>query len=358
MKYLDKSTFFHRLDPRTKILLSIGGSCLIVLLKTPLSLLFLFLVILAFFLSIKPSATSIKTTLRMLALILFTTAISQGFFYYFEPRTPLVTILEKDSGLLGKLTGGIALYKEGLIYGTIQSLRMFSAIVMSMVIVTSTYPSDMILGLRKLGVPEKIAFVLTVSIRFLPSLIEEGKRIMIAQRLRGLRSKGIRGNFKSFRYLVIPLTIDSLRHARRIALAAEVRGFTGKRSGIKELRFTWLDAATLVRPFLSWARRLPAGSCHEYLRCLSIFLIVILGGATVCLGMRRDAIHSFKTLELVTIALFCSLLYVGRTSLQIRVEPHTLYPCLRLFRSLYRCPFYRDKDCSQIRDRNTHYIWA
>ena len=88
--------------------------------------------------------------------------------------------------------------------------------------------------------------MLTVSIRFLPVLTEEAKRIMIAQRLRGLRLKGMRGNFKGFRYLIIPLIIDSLRHARRIALAAEVRGYTGKRTEVRELKFTRLDCALLL----------------------------------------------------------------------------------------------------------------
>lgn len=245
MKYLTKTTFFHRLDPRTKILLSIGSASLIVLLNGPLGLFLLFLVIFACFLSIVPPASYIKTTLRMLAVILVATTISQGFFYYFEPRTPLVTLLSKDSGLIGRFTGGISIYKEGLIYGMVQSMRFFSATVLSMVIVMSTYPSDMILGLRKLGIPEKIGFMLTVSIRFLPALIEEAKRIMIAQRLRGLKHKGIRGNFNSFRHLAVPLIIDSLRYARRIALAAEVRGFTGERAGVKELRFTWLDCSVL-----------------------------------------------------------------------------------------------------------------
>ncbi|HVN94789.1 MAG TPA: energy-coupling factor transporter transmembrane component T [Syntrophorhabdaceae bacterium] len=245
MKYLAKNTFFHRLDPRTKVLLSIGSASLIVLLNEPLSLLLLFMLIFFCFVTVTPPGSYIKITLRMLAVIVIATMVSQGFFYYFEPRTPLITFLSKRSGFIGRFTGGISVYKEGLIYGAIQSMRLSSATVLSMVIVMSTHPSDMVLGLRKLGVPEKIAFMLMVSMRFLPVLIEEAKRIIIAQRLRGLRCKGISGSFKSFRYLVVPLIIDSLRQARRISIAAEVRGFTGRRSASKELRFAWLDYSML-----------------------------------------------------------------------------------------------------------------
>ncbi|MEI6152502.1 MAG: energy-coupling factor transporter transmembrane component T [Deltaproteobacteria bacterium] len=246
MKYLDKITVFHRLDPRTKILLSIGCACMIVVLDSPLNLFLLFLAAFACFLAMGPPASYIKAAFKIMAIAFLATMISQGFFYYFEPRTPLLVLLNKDSGPIGRFTGGISLYKEGLTYGMVQSMRLFSAALISMVIVMSTYPSDLVLGLKKLGVPEKIGFMLTVSIRFLPVLTEEAKRIMIAQRLRGLRLKGMRGNFKGFRYLIIPLIIDSLRHARRIALAAEVRGYTGKRTEVRELKFTRLDCALLL----------------------------------------------------------------------------------------------------------------
>jgi energy-coupling factor transport system permease protein len=245
MIYLERVTFFHRLDPRTKIFASIACAGLIVILSTPLSLFLLFITLLACLLSMRPPVSSMRLLLRILFIVLMTTMLSQGLFYYFEPRTPLLTIIGKDSGPLGKLTGGILLYKEGLIYGMIQSMRFFSATAMSTILVMSTHPSDLILGLKKLGVPEKIAFMLTVSIRFLPVLLEEARRILVAQRLRGLKLTGLRGNLRGFRYLVVPLVIDSLRHARRVAIAAEVRGFTGKRTEIRELHFNQRDVAVL-----------------------------------------------------------------------------------------------------------------
>jgi energy-coupling factor transport system permease protein len=96
-----------------------------------------------------------------------------------------------------------------------------------------------------LGVPERIGFVVTVSIRFLPVLMDEAGRILLAQKLRGLNVKGVRGAFRAFRHLLPPLIIDSLRSARRTALAAEVRAFTGKRTRVKELKFSPRDWGTL-----------------------------------------------------------------------------------------------------------------
>ena len=246
MRYLNGGSVFHRLDARTKIFLSLTLACLIVILNTAGSLFVLFMLLLGGFFLIRPPASYIRTMLYLMTMALFATLISQGLFYYFEPRTPIFTIIRSDTPMIGGLTGGVYLYREGLFYGAIQSMRLFSAALLSMIIVMTTYPSDLIFGLNKLGIPEKLGFMLTISIRFLPLFMEGTKRIIIAQKLRGLRLKGLRGGIKGFRYLIVPLTIDCLRKARRIALAAEVRGFTGKRTEIKELRFTSLDWIALI----------------------------------------------------------------------------------------------------------------
>jgi energy-coupling factor transport system permease protein len=112
---------------------------------------------------------------------------------------------------------------------------------LSAIIVMTTYPSDLLLGMEALGVPQRIGFVVTVSIRFLPALVDEAGRILLAQKLRGLNVKGVRGGIRAFRYLLPPLIIDSLRSARRIALAAEVRAFSGRRTKARELQFSRRD---------------------------------------------------------------------------------------------------------------------
>jgi len=245
MKYLDKETFLHRLDPRSKIILGFMGAILVVVLKTPIGLSLLFLTVLAAFGYLRPARRTVQAMIVLMATALCFTMISQGFFYALEPRTTVLTIVTPDSGILGSISGGIALYREGIIYGVLQSLRLFSAMLLSAIIVMSTYPSDLLLGMEELGVPERIGFVVTVSIRFLPTLIDEAGRILLAQKLRGLDVKGVRGGFRAFRYLLPPLIIDSLRNARRIALAAEVRAFTGKRTKVRELRFSMRDWAVL-----------------------------------------------------------------------------------------------------------------
>ncbi len=253
MKYLDNDTFIHRLDPRTKIVLGLLGAVSLVTLKTPLSLALLFLCVLVFFAVVRPPRKTIWTTAMIMATALCFTMISQGFFYGLHPRTAILTLVPPDAGIAGRITGGIVLYREGLVYGALQSLRLFSAMLLSSIIVMSTYPSDLLLGMEELGVPEKIGFVVAVSIRFLPTLIEEAGRILLAQKLRGVHAKGVRGGFRAFRHLLPPLVIDSLRNARRTAIAAEIRAFTGKRTKVTALKFTrndWLFLAFSIAGIL------------------------------------------------------------------------------------------------------------
>ncbi|KFZ45134.1 hypothetical protein DS62_09295 [Smithella sp. SC_K08D17] len=241
MKYLDKKTCLHRLDPRTKILLGLMVAILIVVLKNPLELFLLCFAVLILFGILRPAKSTVKAMFIIMITTLIFTMTSQGFFYSFEPRTIIITILPPDSGFLGNITGGISLYREGIIYGALQSLRLFSAMLLSAVIVMSTYPSDLLLGMESMGMPKRIGFVITVSIRFIPSLLDAARRILMAQRLRGLKVKGLMGWFRAFYRLLPPLIIDSLRNARRIALAAEVRAFTGKRTNLKELTLSSRD---------------------------------------------------------------------------------------------------------------------
>jgi energy-coupling factor transport system permease protein len=241
MKYLDKKTCLHRFDPRTKILLGLMVAILIVVLKNPLELFLLCFAVLILFGILRPAKSTVKAMFIIMITTLIFTMTSQGFFYSFEPRTIIITILPPDSGFLGNITGGISLYREGIIYGALQSLRLFSAMLLSAVIVMSTYPSDLLLGMESMGMPKRIGFVITVSIRFIPSLFDAARRILMAQRLRGLKVKGLMGWFRAFYRLLPPLIIDSLRNARRIALAAEVRAFTGKRTNLKELTLSSRD---------------------------------------------------------------------------------------------------------------------
>jgi energy-coupling factor transporter transmembrane protein EcfT len=112
--------------------------------------------------------------------------------------------------------------------------------------VYTTHASDLILALTKLRIPQSFAFMLTLALRFLPETIEQGKRILAAQRLRGAGGKGLLSAYRRFRLLVVPLLAVSLRSARQVALAAEVRAYSSSRVPSRALRFALADWAVLA----------------------------------------------------------------------------------------------------------------
>jgi energy-coupling factor transport system permease protein len=226
MKYQNKDTPIHQIGPIFKILYSISVAVFIVILKKPLELSLLTLFVLVIFFLTKPRPNQIKALIIVILTIVATTIISQSIFYYFSPKTRLFTLLSKDVPLIGWMTQGIYVYKEGVVYGAIQSLRIISAIFMATTIVVTTHPSAMIMALHKLRLPKDLSFVISVSIRFFPQLFDEIRRIFLAIRLKGLKIKGIKNSLKVLRLLLSPLIINSLRRARMVALAAEVRGFS------------------------------------------------------------------------------------------------------------------------------------
>ena len=175
-------------------------SLLAVVLGRPLLLGGLFALTLVPWCLVRPPLARLRLLLVLVGTTVLGTMISQGFFYGFQPRTELLTLLP-----------GLSLCREGVVYGAIVSLRLLSVLSAGALVVFTTYPSDLILALTKLRVPHSFAFMLTLALRFLPETVEQGKRILVAQQLRGGAGRGLSSAARRFRLLVVPLLIVSLR---------------------------------------------------------------------------------------------------------------------------------------------------
>lgn len=162
------------------------------------------------------------------------TTVSQGFFYTLEPRTELLRVLS-----------GLSLSVEGVWYGGVVSLRLLAVLAAGTLVVFTTHPADLILALGKLGLPHWFAFMLTLALRILPETVEQAKRILVAQQLRGAGGRGLPSAARRFRLLVVPLVTALLQSARQIAMAAEVRAYSARRVPARELRFSTWDWAVL-----------------------------------------------------------------------------------------------------------------
>ena len=233
--YFDRPSPIHALDPRVKIAWSVVVSLLAVILGHPLLLGTLFALAILPWCLVRPPVARLRVLFVVVGTTVLGTMISQGFFYGLEPRTELLTVVP-----------GLSLCREGLIYGAVVSLRLLSVMAAGALVVFTTYPSDLILAMTKMRVPHSFAFMLTLALRFLPETVEQGKRILVAQQLRGAGGKGYVSAVGRFRFLVVPLLAMSLRSARQVALAAEVRAYSADRTPSKDLRFTIADWTVMV----------------------------------------------------------------------------------------------------------------
>ena len=216
------------LESRTKILIMIICGCFVILLDSPTALLVCFLSSFVLIAIAKPKLRQIGLLLIVLFFTTWGLIYSQGIFYNAFPRTILISLVSSEFPFIGAWTGGIHIYREGLFYGIIQSLRFNTPLVIGFYIVWSTQPRDLLLALGQLRVPGALAFMVTTALHFIPVIAAEATTVIRSQRLRGFRYIRInliataRGVINIFR----PILAGNIRHATQLGESVESRGFS------------------------------------------------------------------------------------------------------------------------------------
>ncbi len=241
----------HRLDPRTKIILSVLFIVAVFLASNPVSFLFILLVT-AFLVAI--SRISFKVVLKGVKPIFFILIF-----------TSLINIfMTKGEGAPIVAFWVIKIYKEGIIKAIFMSLRVIILIIgTSMFLTYTTSPISLTDGiesllkpLKKIGVPVHIfAMMMTIALRFIPTLVEETEKIMNAQKSRGadFTSGGLIKRAKALIPILIPLFVSSFKRAEELATAMECRCYRGdvNRTKFIELKYKssdylWMIASALL----------------------------------------------------------------------------------------------------------------
>lgn len=221
-----------KLEPRTKILMMLVAGCLVILLDSPTALLICFLGSLTLIALSVPTWRQIGLLCTFLFFTTWGLIYSQAIFYNEFPRTLLFTLVPADLPVIGKLTGGIRVYSEGLFHGIVQSLRFNTTLVIGCFIIWTTQPRDLLLALTQLRVPATLAFMVTTALHFIPFITNEAATVLRSQRLRGFRYFRLnllatcRGVLNSFR----PILAGNIRHATHLSESVESRGFSAETS--------------------------------------------------------------------------------------------------------------------------------
>ena len=221
-QYIPHDSLIHNLDPRVKIL-----GCLAII----ISLFFIenfwgYLILGSLIMvSIIFSKVHPKFVFRGLRPILFIIVFT------------LIIHLFMTSGEVIYQVGFLKITSEGLIKGLFISCRLFILILTTSLLTLTTSPISLTDGLEKLlsffrfiGMPaHEIAMMMTIALRFIPTLLEETEKIMKAQISRGadFESGNIINRTKSLIPILIPLFVNAFRRADDLAIAMEAKCYRG-----------------------------------------------------------------------------------------------------------------------------------
>lgn len=238
-QYLPGESFIHKLDPRTKILISLLFIvCLFVVDK------FIgYTAIVAFLIAIiaiaKIPPRFIFNGLKPIFLLVLLTALLNMFM-----------IRGTEDTLLYKI-GFLSIYVEGLKTAAFMAIRLILLIAGTSILTLTTSPIELTDGIEKLLRPigkeiaHELAMMMTIALRFIPTLIDETDKIMKAQKARGadFDSGNIIQKAKNLVPLLVPLFISSFRRADELAMAMESRCYRGGagRTRMKELKYSFRD---------------------------------------------------------------------------------------------------------------------
>ena len=243
-QYFPGNSPVHKLDPRTKIIAVVLYIVALFLCKSFVSYGIMLILLAA---SIKISKVPLKSIVGGLKPILFLAVFTAVLNLFY---TPGETVLVKIWVLTITL--------EGVLNAFFMVVRIMMLIAGTFLLTYTTSPILLTDGLeallnplKKVGLPiHELAMMMSIALRFIPTLIEETDKIMSAQRARGadFESGSIIQRAKALIPLLVPLFISSFRRADELAVAMECRCYRGGagRTRLRQLKYQNIDTLTLV----------------------------------------------------------------------------------------------------------------
>lgn len=141
--------------------------------------------------------------------------------------------------------GGIKLITSGGLYKGVAMVLRMSIVMVSATIMATSNSREIVQGLVQWRIPYEIAFMVSVSIRFLPLLVDEIKNVVTAVQLRGIELDKIpaRQRLKVYSYLIMPVVSGAVIKSRELATTMETRAFRAypKRTSYMALTMQRID---------------------------------------------------------------------------------------------------------------------
>lgn len=221
----DAASWAQRLNGRTKLLVLFLFAILMITVDNPRTLFVLFSFTLLLHIVARTSIYKWKVLAVLLLLGLWGSMFSQALFYAQTPRSPLFVIISPEAGIIGQLTGGLYVYREGILYGAVQGLRSASMLTLGLLVCWTSDPRQLLQAMLAWRLSPQLAFILVTAIRFLPVLAAETGEIITALQLRSDSQRGRTAVLRHLPYIAKPLLARCLRRAQTLALSVVSRGF-------------------------------------------------------------------------------------------------------------------------------------
>jgi energy-coupling factor transport system permease protein len=239
-RYVPVESILHRMDPRSKLLIIFIFVCVVFIANNSITYgILLAYTILMIMFSKVPIRFILTGLIPVLWLVLFTL---------------LIHLFFTREGNLVVDWGWIKIYEEGIRQGIFISLRFFLLVLITSLLTLTTTPIEITDGIEYLLAPLKkvkfpvheLALMMSISLRFIPTLMQETDKIMKAQIARGVEftSGPFKERLKAIIPLLIPLFISSFKRAEELAIAMEARGYRGGEGRTKYRQLNWTIADT------------------------------------------------------------------------------------------------------------------
>ena len=242
-QFIPGDSFIHELDPRCKI---VSTFVLLAGLFMASGIVDFALWGLLLYILSRMSRISLRTILRAGRPVVFLVAITVLLNLFWTPGEELLHI------------GPLGITKEGLLLAFSMGMRLFFLVIFASLLMMTTSPMAFSDGLERLMSPlaklrfpaSEMAMMMTIALRFIPTLFEETDRILKAQISRGadFESGGLVKRAKSFIPVLVPLFVLVFQRAENLAVAMESRCYVpgARRSRLNPLAWGRLDTLALL----------------------------------------------------------------------------------------------------------------
>ena len=243
-QYYPAKSFVHRLDPRVKLLFLIAYIVMLFVAKSFYGLALCALILtIAVIASRVPVGSVLRSVKGVIVILLFTSVLN----IFFHGGTHLLLSWRF-----------IKIYADGLIFAAFLTLRLFFLVMGSALLTLTTTPVNLTDGLESLLFPltlikipvHVLALIMSIALRFIPTLMDETNRIISAQKARGANFDS--GNIFKRVMAIIPgritLLISAFRRAEELGDAMDVRCYSSgnKRTKYKKLKFSARDIVAVL----------------------------------------------------------------------------------------------------------------